>query len=98
MVKFSDYIQPKAALAAAGLEATPLDIVENPKKLKFVELPAGLHPGKDAIAQENTKSPYVNLIAVRVPDHAKPWVSKLVELYQSEEICKFVLAEFKGAA
>lgn len=106
--------------AGAGLKATPLDVIDNPKKLKFVELeaaqlarslddldaaavntnyalPAGLHPGKDAIAQENAKSPYVNLIAVREQDQAKPWVAKLVKLYQSEEIRKFVLAEFKGA-
>jgi len=104
----------------AGLKATPLDVLENPKKLKFVELeaaqlarslddldaaaintnyalPAGLHPGKDAIAQENAKSPYVNLIAVREQDQAKPWVAKLVKLYQSEEIRKFIQTEFKGA-
>lgn len=104
----------------AGLKATPLDVVENPKKLKFVELeaaqlprslddldvsavntnyaiPAGLNPGKDAIAQESTKSPYVNLIAVREQDKDKPWVAKLVKAYQSEEVRKFVLAEFKGA-
>jgi len=104
----------------AGLKATPLDVVENPKKLKFVELeaaqlprslddldasavntnyaiPAGLHPGKDAIARENAKSPYVNLIAVREQDKDKPWVAKLVKAYQSEEIRKFIQAEFKGA-
>ena len=104
----------------AGLKATPLDVVENPKKLKFVELeaaqlprslddldasavntnyaiPAGLHPGKDAIARENAKSPYVNLIAVREQDKDKPWVAKLVKAYQSEEVRKFVQAEFKGA-
>jgi D-methionine transport system substrate-binding protein len=104
----------------AGLKATPLDVVENPKKLKFVELeaaqlprslddldasgvntnyaiPAGLHPGKDAIAQESAKSPYVNLIAVRDQDKDKPWVAKLVKAYQSDEVRKFVQTEFKGA-
>jgi D-methionine transport system substrate-binding protein len=104
----------------AGLKATPLDVVENPKKLKFVELeaaqlprslddldasgvntnyaiPAGLHPAKDAIAQESAKSPYVNLIAVREQDKDKPWVAKLVKAYQSEEVRKFVQTEFKGA-
>lgn len=103
-----------------GLKATPLDVVENPKKLKFVELeaaqlprslddldasavntnyavPAGLNPGKDAIAQESAKSPYVNLIAVREQDKDKPWVAKLVKAYHSEEIRTFVQAEFKGA-
>jgi D-methionine transport system substrate-binding protein len=104
----------------AGLKATPLDVIDNPKKLKFVELDAaqlprslddldaaaintnfalqaGLHPGKDAIAQESAKSPYVNLIAVREQDKAQPWVAKLVKAYQSEDIRKFVQAEFKGA-
>ena len=104
----------------AGLKATPLDVIDNPKKIKFVELDAaqlprslddldasaintnyalsaGLHPGKDAIAQESAKSPYVNLIAVREQDKAQPWVAKLVKAYQSEEIRKFVQAEFKGA-
>jgi len=106
--------------AGAGLKATPLDVVENPKKLKFVELdaaqlprslddldasaintnyaiPAGLHPSKDAIAQEGAKSPYVNLIAVREQDKDKPWVAKLVKAYQSEEIRKFIQTEFKGS-
>ena len=106
--------------AGAGLKATPLDVVENPNKLKFVELdaaqlprslddldasavntnyaiPAGLHPGKDAIAKESAKSPYANLIAVREQDKDKPWVAKLVKAYQSEEIRKFIQAEFKGA-
>ena len=104
----------------AGLKATPLDVVSNPKKLKFVELDAaqlprslddldasaintnyalsaGLHPGKDAIAQESAKSPYVNLIAVREQDKDKPWVAKLVKAYQSEPVRQFIQSEFKGA-
>ena len=104
----------------AGLKATPLDVVSNPKKIKFVELDAaqlprslddldasaintnfalsaGLNPGKDAIAQENAKSPYVNLIAVREADKDKPWVAKLVKAYQSEEVRKFIQTEFKGS-
>ena len=104
----------------AGLKATPLDVIENPKKIKFVELdaaqlprslddldaasintnyalPAGLQPGKDSIAQESAKSPYVNIIAVREQDKDKPWVAKLVKAYHSEEVRKFIQAEFKGA-
>ena len=104
----------------AGLKATPLDVIDNPRKIKFVELDAaqlprslddldasaintnyaisaGLHPGKDAIAQESAKSPYVNLIAVREADKDKPWVAKLVKAYQSAEVRQFVVTEFKGA-
>ncbi|MES2938148.1 MAG: MetQ/NlpA family ABC transporter substrate-binding protein [Pseudomonadota bacterium] len=60
-------------------------------------LSAGLNPQRDTIAQEAAKSPYVNLIAVREQDKDKPWVGKLVKAYQSEEIRRFVQAEFKGA-
>ncbi len=104
----------------AGLKATPLDVTDNPKKIKFVEidaaqlprslddldaaaintnyaLTAGLTPAKDAIAQENAKSPYVNLLAVREQDKDKPWVVKLVKAYHSDEVRKYVQAEFKGA-
>jgi D-methionine transport system substrate-binding protein len=104
----------------AGLKATPLDVTDNPKKIKFVELDAaqlprslddldasaintnfalsaGLNPGKDAIAQESAKSPYVNLIAVREADKDKPWVGKLLKAYHSEEVRKFIQTEFKGA-
>lgn len=104
----------------AGLKATPLDVVSNPRKLKFIELDAaqlprslddldasaintnfaisaGLNPKTDSIAQENAKSPYANLIAVREADKDKPWVAKLVKAYHSEEIRKFIEVEFKGA-
>lgn len=104
----------------AGLKATPLDVTENPKKIRFVELDAaqlprslddldisaintnfalsaGLNPGKDAIALEAAKSPYVNLLAVREQDKDKPWVAKLIKAYQSEEIRKFIQTEFKGS-
>lgn len=104
----------------AGLKATPLDVIENPKKIRFVELDAaqlprslddldisaintnfalsaGLNPGKDAIALEAAKSPYVNLLAVREQDKDKPWVAKLIKAYQSEEIRKFIQTEFKGS-
>ena len=104
----------------AGLKATPLDIIENPKKIKFVEvdasqlprtlddldasainsnfaLSAGLNPGKDAISQENAKSPYVNLLALFLLDKVKLCVAKLVKAYHSDEIRKFIQSEFKGS-
>ncbi|WP_431276620.1 MetQ/NlpA family ABC transporter substrate-binding protein [Variovorax ureilyticus] len=104
----------------AGLKATPLDVIENPKKIKFVEvdaaqlprslddldaagintnfaLSAGLNPGKDAIAKEGAKSPYVNILVVREQDKDKPWVAKLVKAYHSEEVRSYIQSEFKGS-
>lgn len=60
-------------------------------------LSAGLQPGRDSIAQESAKSPYVNIIAVREQDKDKPWVGKLVSAYHSDAVRQFVKTEFKGA-
>ncbi len=60
-------------------------------------LSAGLQPGRDSIAQESAKSPYVNLIAVREQDKDKPWVAKLVAAYHSDAVKQYVKTEFKGA-
>ncbi|MDR8399872.1 MULTISPECIES: MetQ/NlpA family ABC transporter substrate-binding protein [Paraburkholderia] len=106
--------------ADAGLKATPLDIVDNPKKLKIVELDAaqiprslndvdaaaintnfameaGLKPKQDAIAIEDPKGPYVNVIAIREADRNKPWVAKLVAAYHSPEVKQFVESKFGGS-
>jgi len=60
-------------------------------------LSAGLQPGKDSIAQEGAKSPYVNIFVVREQDKDKPWVAKLVAAYHSDAVRQFVKTEFKGA-
>ena len=100
--------------------ATPLDIVENPKKLQFKELEAaflarslgnvevasintnfameaGYSPKKDAIFSETSASPYVNIIAVREADKDNPTYKKLVDIYRSEEVKKFIDEHFEGA-
>ncbi|MCG1055774.1 MetQ/NlpA family lipoprotein [Mycetohabitans sp. B5] len=113
-------IKLKAGAGVGGINATPLDVIENPKKIKLVELDAaqmprslddlaaaainnnyavsaGFSPTKDAIAIEDLKGPYANLIAVRVQDKDKPWVKKLVAAYESDDIRKFLETQFKGA-
>jgi len=106
--------------ADAGLKAMPLDIVENPRKLKIVELDAaqiprsladvdaaaintnfameaGLKPKQDAIAIEDPKGPYVNVIAIREVDRNKPWVARLVAAYHSPEVKQYIESKFGGA-
>ena len=46
-------------------------------------LQAHLVPTRDAIAIEDARSPYANLIAVRTQDKDRPWVPKLVRAFQS---------------
>ena len=58
---------------------------------------ANLVPTRDAIAIEDAKSPYANLIAVRTQDVGKPWVAKLVKAFQSPEVKKLVESNFSGS-
>jgi len=58
---------------------------------------ANLVPTRDAIAIEDAKSPYANLIAVRTQDVGRPWVAKLVKAFQSPEVKKLVEASFSGS-
>ncbi|MDR5751241.1 MULTISPECIES: MetQ/NlpA family ABC transporter substrate-binding protein [unclassified Caballeronia] len=106
--------------ADAGLKATPLDVVDNPKKLKIVELDAaqiprslndvdaaaintnfameaGLKPKSDAIAIEDPKGPYSNIIAIRAADKDKPWVAKLLAAYHSAEVKQYIEGKYAGA-
>lgn len=106
--------------ADAGLKATPLDIVDNPKKLKIVELdaaqlpravdevdaavintnyalPAGLVPTRDALALENPRSPYANVIVVRGKDRDNPAFQKLLRAYQNDEVKQFIRKTFQDS-
>ena len=104
----------------AGIGATTLDVIDNPKGVQIVQLEAaqlarslddldasaintnyalqaGLVPTRDAIAIEEARSPYANLIAVRTADKDKPWVAKLVKSFQSPEVKAFVSEKFAGS-
>ena len=106
--------------AGAGITATPLDVIENPKHLQIVQIEAAqlprslddlaasaintnhavqanLVPTRDAIAIEDPKNPYANLLAVRTQDKDKPWVAKLVKAFQSPEVKKLVETSFSGS-
>ncbi len=58
---------------------------------------AGLVPTRDAIAIEDARGPWANLLAVRTGDKDKPWVAKLVKAFQSPEVKAFVADKFGGS-
>ena len=60
-------------------------------------LDADLNPLKDAIALEETDSPYVNVIAVRKGDEDKAEIKALIEVLKSKEIQDFILEEWEGS-
>ena len=96
-----------------GLLPTVLDVVENPKNLKIVELEApqlprslddahasqiGLTPAKDGIFVEDKDSPYVNLIVTREDNKDAENVKKFVLAYQSDEVYEAANKVFNGGA
>lgn len=60
-------------------------------------LDAGLNPVKDSIAIEDSKSPYVNVIAVRKGDENREEIKALVDVLHSDEIQQFILDEWGGS-
>ncbi|MBJ6749779.1 MetQ/NlpA family ABC transporter substrate-binding protein [Geomonas anaerohicana] len=103
----------------SNFQATPQDIVENPKKIKFVEveaaqltrtlpdvdgavintnfiLDAKIDP-QSAIAREDAKSPYANIVVVRKGEENRDDIKKLIAALQSPELKQF-LKEKYGAA
>lgn len=60
-------------------------------------LDAGLNPLEDAIALEESDSPYVNIIAVRAGDEKREAIKALVDVLKSKEIQDFILEEWEGS-
>ncbi|MFD1781339.1 MetQ/NlpA family ABC transporter substrate-binding protein [Fredinandcohnia salidurans] len=58
---------------------------------------AGFTPSKDAIFIEPKDSPFVNHAAVRTENKDDEIITKLADIYRSEEIAKFVEEEFDGS-
>ena len=57
----------------------------------------GLNPLEDAIALEESDSPYVNVLAVRKGDKDRKEIKELVEVLHSKEIQDFILKEWGGS-
>lgn len=109
--------------ANVGLLPTVNDIIENPKKIKILQLEApqlpralddanvaiaiinntfatavGLIATRDGIFVEDSKSPYVNNIVAREDNKNQQKVKDFVKAYQSAEVEKVALEQFKGGA
>ncbi|MDY2870188.1 MAG: MetQ/NlpA family ABC transporter substrate-binding protein [Succiniclasticum sp.] len=103
-----------------GYKATPKDVTDNPKQLKFKELEAaqlprsladvdlaaitmnyilssGIDPKKQGLFWEKKDEPLaVMVLAAREEDKNKPEFKKIVEIYKSETIKKFIEDKFHG--
>ena len=59
---------------------------------------AGLVPSRDALFIEDKDSPYANLIVTREDNKTEEKVQQFVKAYQSAEVEKAAVKEFKGGA
>jgi D-methionine transport system substrate-binding protein len=105
---------------SSNLQSTVLNIVRNPKNLKFIEvdaamvprslddvdaaavntnyaLEANLSPLTDALAIEDSDSPYANVIAVRQGEENRPEIEALKQAMTSEKMRAFILQKYQGA-
>lgn len=89
------------------LKINELDAAQIPRSIADVDIAAintnyaivaGLVPTKDAIAIEDSNSPYANLLVIRTKDKENPAFQKLVKAYHSEEVKQFAIEHFKGSA
>lgn len=56
-----------------------------------------INPMEEAIALEDSDSPYVNIVAIRSEDKDNEALKTLVDVLHSEEIQDFILEEYKGS-
>jgi D-methionine transport system substrate-binding protein len=89
-----------------GLQIVQIEAAQLPRSLDDLDasaintnyaIQAKLVPTRDAIAIEDARNPYANLLAVRTQDKDKPWVAKLVKAFQSPEVKQFVETTFSGS-
>lgn len=60
-------------------------------------IPAGLNPQKDAVLVESKDSPYACVLAVRQGDENNETYKKILAIYQSDPIRKFIEDKYKGS-
>ncbi|MGM9518965.1 MAG: MetQ/NlpA family ABC transporter substrate-binding protein [Acidaminococcus sp.] len=60
-------------------------------------IPAGLNPQKDAVLVESKDSPYACVLAVRQGDENNETYKKILAIYQSDPIKKFIEDKYKGS-
>jgi D-methionine transport system substrate-binding protein len=58
---------------------------------------AGLYPARDALGFEDSSTPYSSVLTIRTADKQKPWVDKLVSIYHSLEIKRFILEHYQDS-
>jgi D-methionine transport system substrate-binding protein len=88
------------------LQIRELEAAQLPKSLPDLDaavingnyaIQAGLNPAKQSLFLENSESPYVNVLAVRVADKDNKNLKALATALTSKEVKQFILQKYQGA-
>lgn len=90
-----------------NLEIVPVVAGQTPRVLPDVAasiinngiaVDAGFNPVKDSILHEDdTATPYINIIATRTEDKDRKELKRIVELYQEKDTAEFIEKEYNGS-
>ncbi|CAM3864848.1 MetQ/NlpA family ABC transporter substrate-binding protein [Aeromicrobium ponti] len=88
-----EIVEMVAAQTPRALPDVAASIINN-----GIAVDAGFNPTEDSIYHENeTATPYVNIIAVRTEDKDNETLKKIAELYQEDDVAEFINEEYKGS-
>ena len=86
------FVELDAAQISRSLDSTDVACVNT-----NYAIPAGLNPQKDAVLVESKDSPYACVLAVRQGDENNETYKKILAIYQSNPIKKFIEDKYKGS-
>ncbi len=90
--KHLEWKELEASVLPRTLDETDISVINTNYALE-----ADLNPTHDALAMEDSTSPYANIIVVNEKDKDSEAVLKLVKALQSEKIRKFINETYAGA-
>ena len=89
-----------------NLQFIEIDAAQTPRSLDDTDLacintnyaiPAGLNPLKDSILVESPDSPYACVMVVRTGDENNETYKKILDIYHSDTIKKFINDKYQGS-
>ena len=97
-----DVLQTRRGLRLLQLPADKLaDALQGRATLAVIDrahaVAAGLQPARDSIGIEDARTPWAGLLSVRREDREAPWLPRLVAIYQSAPVRRFILERYQDS-
>jgi D-methionine transport system substrate-binding protein len=86
------FVEVKTDQLVRALDTESLVTINYPEATK-----AGLYPARDALGFEDSSTPYSSVLTIRTADKQQPWVDRLVSIYHSSEMKRFILEHYQDS-